>query len=371
MDNSTLQRIQDVLGRSRTVAVAVGPNPTIDAMGSALAFYLSLRDLGKNVAVVSPTPPIVELSNLVGIDKVSTRYEGEGADLVVSFPYREGDIDKVSYTIENGYLNIVVKAGEEGLNFTENEVKYAHSSSGGQLDLLIVIGTPRISEIHSIFNVELLKNVTIINIDNKQENQGYGDIVLVSTSYSSISEQATQVMSDLRLPVDQDIAQNLLDGISYATDNFQSSNTSSFAFEMAGILMRQGAIRQPLDYTAKLKYQDYADAHQISQQPQQAKRLQQPQTQQPQQQRRPHFDQRRQQPQRSQQPVQSGFQNRQGQQAQRHPAQRPTQQPQFKHQPQVNPQPQSVAEPQPQETDNLNPPTDWLTPKVYKGSSNV
>ena len=61
---------------------------------------------------------------------------------------------------------------------------------------------------------------------------------------SSLSEHMTQLLSDLRSPVDTDIAQNLLDGIINATDSFKSSKTTYLAFEMAGILMRQGAIRR-------------------------------------------------------------------------------------------------------------------------------
>ena len=43
--------------------------------------------------------------------------------------------------------------------------------------------------------------------------------------------------------MDLDISQNLMLGIATATDNFQNPQTSSLAFEMAGILMRNGALR--------------------------------------------------------------------------------------------------------------------------------
>lgn len=341
MDNSTTQRIQDVLQRSKSIAVAVGKNPSIDEMGAALALYLSLQGMGKNAAVISASEPIVELSNLVGIDKVKMQYEAGGADLVVSFPYREGEIEKVSYTIENGFLNIVVKAGEQGLTFSEQEVKYTHGG-GEQLDLLFVVGTPRISDIHNSFGPDMLKNVTVVNIDNKQENQGYGDIVLVSPRFSSVCEQMTQVLSDMKAPVDNDIAQNLFDGIMFATENFQSLRTSYLAFEMAGILMRQGAVRPQMQQTGRTR-QDFVPAPVSQQQP---RRQTQPQ------QERRQLDQRRQQAQRQQ-----TVQQPQGQRIQ-----------QQQQNPQQQPQQQNIQQ---QEADDLNPPTDWLTPKVYKGSSNV
>lgn len=354
MDNTSLQRIQEALQRSKTAAVAVGKNPSIDEMGAALSLYLSLREMGKSVSIVSSTEPIVELSNLVGIDKVKTSFEGEGADLVVSFPYREGEIEKVSYTIESGFLNIVVKAGEQGLNFSESDVKYVRGG-GGQLDLLFVVGIPRLSDIHELFTAEVLKDATVVNIDNKQENQGFGDIVLVSPRFSSVSEQMTQLLSDLRTPVDNDIAQNLLDGIMFSTENFQSQKTSYLAFEMAGILMRQGAVRsRKVPHINSQPRQDFVQPS-----------VQQPRRPQPQD-KRQQFDQRRQQSQRPQQ-------HNQNYQQQRHvPNQQPQSQQQSHQQPQQQPQTQLPPQPQPQEnTEDLNPPTDWLTPKVYKGSSNV
>ncbi len=350
MDNSTsnLQRIQEALNRAKTIAVAVKENPTIDDMGAALGLYLALSQMGKNVSVICSTEPIVEVSNLVGINKVKTSLESSGADLIVSFPYREGEIEKVSYTIENNYLNIVVKAGEEGLNFTETDIKYTRGGSGDSLDLLFTVGTPKLSQIHSLFRPDVLKNVTIVNIDNKQENEGYGDVVLVSNRMSSVSEHMTQLLSDLRTPVDTDIAQNLLDGIMHATDSFQSKKTSYLAFEMAGILMRQGAVRQTI--SRNMQSED------LSFRPTAQGKIQQPHRRPMGQQandRKPNFDQR-------------------GQTHNQHgnkfiPKQNPSQQ--FINQPpkkQVNPQPQPGNG-----SDDLNPPTDWLTPKVYKGSSNV
>lgn len=354
MDDSTLQRIQEVLQTGKTMAVAVGENPSIDDMGAALALFLTLQQMGKSVSVVSISEPIVELSNLVGIDKVKTTYTGEGADLVVSFPYREGEIEKVSYTIENDFLNIVVKAGEQGLNFSESDVKYTRGGGDGKIDVLFVVGVPKLSNIHSLFSSDALKSIKIVNIDNKQDNQGYGDIVLVSPRMSSVSEQMTQLLSDLRTPVDNDIAQNLLDGIMYATENFQSRKTSFLAFEMAGVLMRQGAIRQVGSSMVNVQKQEFGQKS--INQPAMQNIQRNPQSQSDDQ--RNQFDQRKQQP-RSQSGSYPQKQNQITQQRYQPQSQQPR--------PQRQPEPQKVED----NAEDVNPPTDWLTPKVYKGSSNV
>ena len=66
---------------------------------------------------------------------------------------------------------------------------------------------------------------------------------MVSTRLSSLSESIANLLIALNYKLDLDIAQNLMSGIADATNNFQDANTSSLAFEMAGILMRSGALR--------------------------------------------------------------------------------------------------------------------------------
>jgi hypothetical protein len=383
--------------------------------------------MGKTASVLSATEPLVEISNLVGIDKVKTRFEADGADLVVSFPYKEGEIEKVSYTIDNGYLNIVVKAGDQGLTFQQGDVKYNHSSGGGggQLDAIFAVGVARLSDLQGMFAMDTLKDVTIVNIDNNQENQGFGDVVLVSPRFSSVSEQVTQLLADLNTEPDVDVAQNLLDGISFATDNFQSPQTSYLAFEMSGILMRQGAVRsrlQPAPRNNNRAFMPPVASNQMPQIPDRAPampqpRPQMPQQQMPQQQRRPQPSQQSQNDRRQQ------FEERRAQFQERRPQQgnsqnqpmpqpqsaaqprpkyeqplaeapqprfnQPVQQAQPVTQPLVQPMQQPMPQPAPMQNqvpqpmqstpapqsqpqnEDLNPPSDWLTPKVYKGSTNI
>ncbi|OGH04588.1 MAG: hypothetical protein A2W22_04970 [Candidatus Levybacteria bacterium RBG_16_35_11] len=241
MENTTFRQLKEALDKAKNIAIVVGKEPSLDEMGAALSLFLSISDIGKPIAIAATDEPIVELSSLVGINKVKTSLNGEAGDLTVSFPYREGEIDKVSYTLEGGYLNIVVKAGEEGLSFSEKDVKYSKSNGGP--DLLFVVGTPKLSDLGSLFNPADLKDSTVVNLDNKVDNQGFGDIVIVSPRLSSVSEIVANVVYGLGLKVDRDIAQNLMIGLTYATNDFKDPKTSYLAFEMAGVLLRSGATR--------------------------------------------------------------------------------------------------------------------------------
>lgn len=246
MDKQTAQNIRNLINQSKNIAIAAVKEPSLDQMAAALSLYLGLETMGKKAEVVCPTPPLVELSNLVGIDKVKSSYESQEGDLIVSFPYKEdeGEIEKVSYNIDsdNGYLHIVVKAGEKGLGFDESDVRF--KKGGGKLDLVFAVGTSRES-LDALFG-ETLANATIIQIDNK-EVAGFGDMVLVSPRFSSLSEQVADLLFALAVQMDQDLAQNLFNGIVEATNNFQNPTTSDIAFEMVAMLMRRGARRVKQD----------------------------------------------------------------------------------------------------------------------------
>lgn len=241
MDNLTFSKIKEAIEKYNNISVVTRNNPSVDEMGAALSLYLSLKTTEKNITVATPSNPLVEVSSLVGIDEVITSLGGESGDLVVSFPYKEGEIEKVSYTRDDNFLNIVVKAGEKGLNFTEKDVKFIRGATAPEL--MFVIGSPRVSDLGNLFDPAILKDTIVINIDNKPENQGYGDILMVSARLSSVSEAVANLILALNLKMDLDIAQNLMLGIATSTENFQSEHTSPLAFEMAGVLLRQGALR--------------------------------------------------------------------------------------------------------------------------------
>jgi len=251
-----LERIKDLLAKNENIGIAVGKNPGIDEMAAGLSLYLALSEASKKVTIVCPTDPIVEVSSLVGVDKVKKSFEGgANGDLLVSFPYKEGEIEKISYTLEEGKLNILVKAGEDGLSFNEKDIEYKRE--GAAPGLVFVVGTPRISDLGTAFDMETLKDSKIINIDYRPENQGFGDIPLIGRNASSVSELMANFISSLSLKMDTDIASNLLTGIISATDNFQSPITSALAFEEASLLLKNGATRKN---TSVLKQNIVADA---------------------------------------------------------------------------------------------------------------
>jgi len=332
MDNLTFDKIKEAVGKYNNIAIAVPKDPSVDEMGAGLGLYLALEDLGKALSIATPNTPLVEVSSLVAVDEVKTALGVESGDLVVSFPYKEGEIEKVSYTRDDNYLNIVVKAGEKGLNFDEKAVRFNKGTKAPEL--LFVVGAARVSDLGRLFDPTALKDTIVVNIDNKPDNQSFGDIVMISTKYSSVSEMIANVIFSTGLKMDLDIAQNLMLGIATATNNFQDPSTSPMAFEMAGVLMRNGALR-PASSTVATRRKLTTDFEETPFTPE------------------PAFEQ----PQFTKTP---GELEREV---------RPDPKPRFT--PTIHPQTQPQVKPviQPPVQDD-NAPEDWLEPKIYKGSTN-
>lgn len=273
-----IQRLKEIFGKQGAFAIVVGSNYTIDEIGASLSLYLSLKSQGKDISIVSSKESLVEVSNLVGIDKVKPNFESESGDLIVSFPYRDDEIGKVSYTLEGGLLNIIVKPKEGTLSFGEKDVVFKRSAETPTV--LITVGVKRLSELSGMFDIEGLKDTTIINIDKSDSNEGFGDVVIIGQGASSVSEQVANLLLTLAIPIDPDMAQNLMSGLITATGNFQSPRTSSLAFEMAGVLLRSGARRESVRPQAQPSHQPQpvsqmhqAQMNQRMVQPQQARQI--------------------------------------------------------------------------------------------------
>lgn len=232
--------VQQALTSAQTVLVVSPKKPKLDQIAAALALFLSLKKAGKSVVVACPDEMTVEFSLLVGVDKISQQLGGK--NLMISLDYIEDSIEKVSYNIEGKKFNLLIqpKAGFPPLS--AEKVNYSHS---GGSDLIFTIGAQRLEDLGSLYaqEKELYDQKPVVNIDVDPKNTQFGKINLANPAISSCSEITAGLISVLKLPVDQDIATNLLLGIEEATQGFTSPKTSASTFEVAAFCLRAGGRR--------------------------------------------------------------------------------------------------------------------------------
>ncbi len=236
--NDQLQELKTKLGTAQTVLLSIPTNPSQDVVASALALYLSIKQSGKTVSIVASSASVVRDSHLVGLDKITE--DVGGTNLVITLDVPENIIDKVTSNTEGGHLNLIIAPAKGAAPLTAQNVKFGYS--GAAADLVMVIGAADLKDIGSLAEkeLELFKTERIANISNQVGS--FGAINITDPS-SSNSELVTALLKELALPLDVDIANNLMQGIESATSGLSSPNMTADTFEALAVLYRTGARR--------------------------------------------------------------------------------------------------------------------------------
>ena len=324
-----LSQARSLVEQAKEVVIALPTNPTYDSVAGALSLYLGLSSRGVGVTVICPDQMIVEFNHLIGVDKViNTLSSGQGKNLVISFPYQEGSIEKVSYNIENDTFNLVIEPREGYPLITAEAIKF--SNSGGNTDLIITVGVAELSSLNNLYNNNqgLFSEKAVLNIDTNIQNSRYGRVNVVDPNISSVSELTISLLSNFGITMNADIASNLLAGLTSGSQNFASPQTQASTYEAAAMCIRSGA-RKIVQNTVKTQ-PSVVSSQQVT----------------------PTFNK----------PIMSVK------------AQQPNPRQQTQFSPQIRPQQQSQpqyqqAPQQPQKKQTNETPPDWLKPKIYKGST--
>jgi hypothetical protein len=312
--------IVQLFTNSRSILIVVSKSAKIDSLAAALGLYLALIAQGKSVHIATEAT-VNGADKLIGFDKIKKTIEQGGNILKVTFPYSDGNIDKVTYNITDDRFNLLIEPRAGAQPLTNKDVQFGYT--GGQTDLIVTIDAPTLEALGDLYldNPDVFTREKIVNIDRRFDNQQYGGENLVEKEFSSTSEIVMRTLSSLHWELNNDIATNLYAGLMSATNNFTSFSTNAQSFEAASILLKSGARKLPIAtpqsrpaFGANPAFPAGAEAMPKNQ---------------------------------------SIF------------AQPPQVQPQFQPQSQPQPQPESQPQPQPQAK---KPPQDWLKPKIFKST---
>lgn len=236
-----VNKIKDLLNNAQEVLVVINKIPTLDSIASSLALYLGLKKLEKKTTVFCEDKIRVEFSNLIGVDKITDELGGK--NFVISLDYKESSINKVSYNIEGDKFNLVIESRPDAPQLASENVHYSYS--GAVADLIFTIETSTPGDIGKIYEEkkELFIADKIINIGHQPENENFGKVNLVVSNAASTSEIIAFLLKNLDITFDQDLATNLLAGITYGSNNFGSPKTNAITFEMAALCLRAGGTK--------------------------------------------------------------------------------------------------------------------------------
>lgn len=246
--DQSLTRIADVFSKKNSGIIVLPTNPSYDAVAAAISLYLSLLKMDKTIGLICSSPVNVDL---FGADKIQNTLTINGDNLIISFPYKDGAIDKVDCQIQGNSFNIIITPRPGQPKLDPHQAKYSYA--GGRFDFIITIDAPNLNSLGEIYteNQNQFQGKDIINIDRHLINGNYGTINLINKSVSSISELIFKIIQQLKLEIDKDIATNLYAGIASGTNNFSSYSVNAETFEIAAQLLRMGAVKKTFKKTVK------------------------------------------------------------------------------------------------------------------------
>lgn len=233
-----LQGFKNTITDAKSILIFLPVGATQDVVAAALSLYLSLLETGKNVTPICADPATVRDSHLVGVDKITS--EVGGNNLVITFNLPEDAVDKVTSNTEGGHLNLIVSPKNEGEAIKAEDLSFSYSGSAA--DVVIVVGATSLADLGSIYEKEirLFETAKVVNFGNNSAT--FGSVNFTDPS-SSNSELTTATLQELHLPINGDIAGNLMQGIEDATAGLTSPNMTADTFEALAVLYRQGARR--------------------------------------------------------------------------------------------------------------------------------
>ena len=180
----TIDNIKEEINKAKDIVILTHENPDGDAIGSALAMYLTLKRLGKEVDVIIPEFPKI-FKFLPCSDEVKKEGKEENYDLAIS-------VDVTGIKRLNGFAR-----------YFENA------------------------------NVR-------IQIDHHQVNEMFADFNFVNPDSPACAQTLIFVIEKLGIDIDEKIGTCLLTGIITDTGGFQYEGVSAETFEFASWLLTKG-----------------------------------------------------------------------------------------------------------------------------------
>lgn len=242
------KQITDILLQSKSILVMPSAPADGDSLGSALALYLVLKKLGKEVTVVSPEP-VPEAFQFLPTTNVIHEDLTASPDFIVTIDCEKAKIDTIKTKLENNKVNIIVTA-KKG-QFSADEVSFHHGPS--KYDVIVTVDTGDLVQLGRFYedNPELFTSLPVINIDHHASNDNFGKVNLVDIMASATTEILLPLIEEMEQRTkmelfDEDVATLLLAGIITDTGSFQNANTTPRSFAASAKLIKYGARQQEI-----------------------------------------------------------------------------------------------------------------------------
>lgn len=238
------QLFKQIEKSEKTLILFSGDNKG-DSTASALALFLLLKKLKKEVEIINTKSPKNKIWSFLPSSLEIKDSLDDLRKFVISLNISQTKTKQIKYTIEDKKINFVITPDNgwfkaEDVNTSATSFKY---------DLIIIVGSNDLESLGDIYNnnVEFFYKTSLINIDNQAGNEEFGQINLIDLNATSISEIIFDLIQEEKADlIEEDLATCLLSGIISSTKNFRTPNLTPRTLLTTSKLISLGARREEI-----------------------------------------------------------------------------------------------------------------------------
>ena len=254
------QQSSELIKQAQNVLIITGREPNNDQLSAAIAMQRVLNKLQKQASVVI-TDKLPKSAELYDTQFISKELAGV-RDFIISVDMHSVVVDKLKYNVENDKLNVTITPLNG--NFAAKDVSFEQGPY--KFDLVIVLGVAQIDKMDKIVeqNPTIFDGLHLINIDYHRINEEFGSVNYVDQNCSSVCEMLISLFESLEQGIiDETIATALFTGITSATHNFTTPDTTAKAMTVAAQMLAAGAKQQQIVKVMQSKGSDMTNQHTI------------------------------------------------------------------------------------------------------------
>jgi nanoRNase/pAp phosphatase (c-di-AMP/oligoRNAs hydrolase) len=243
----SVQMASQLLSYAKDVGVVIPSYPDVDMVSAASAVAVSLKKIGKNVTIVSPTPvdPAKVFSGLkreevpqILVDtarQIATNFDQK--QLVLTVDYIEGSFSKGNIEKADDGLMLKLVKGENGKPI--NPINIDTKVISCMPSVFITIAVDNLANLDSLYrdNEAKFKSTPVINITTRKDAT-FGKVNLTDPKATSFSEMATLFLYDLRFMLDKERAEMLKLGMEKKTNGLDKQFHTANLLEATSICLR-------------------------------------------------------------------------------------------------------------------------------------
>ena len=239
------QQIFKQIKKAKNILITFRKTWNGDSVASALAMYLFLKKLDKQVDIAAEKFDQGNLySFLPSYEEIKNSVENL-RQFIISLDIANTKVNQIKYKVKDNALNFIISPkdgffNEEDISTRSGDFKY---------DLVITVDTPDLEFLGKIYDndTEFFYNTPIINIDHHGSNEEFGQINQIDLTAVSTSEILFSLFNNYsREFIDEDVATCLLAGMISKTRSFKTPNVTPAALSTAAQLISMGARREEI-----------------------------------------------------------------------------------------------------------------------------